>query len=105
MPTRKLMVLPMLRLEHYFSYVIHPSCQTSLPQQKFYMDVLHKEQFFQDHQNVSIYPRFSRKSSNFRKKQKENYDKAHRAKDLHVLKVKEKVQFFPTSKAQALSSG
>ena len=28
-------------------------------------------------------------------KQKENFDKAHRAKDLHVLKVKEKVQFFP----------
>ena len=28
-------------------------------------------------------------------KQKENFNKAHRAKDLHVLKVKEKVQFFP----------
>ena len=28
-------------------------------------------------------------------KQKENFDKAHRAKDLHVLKVKEQVQFFP----------
>ena len=27
--------------------------------------------------------------------QKENFDKAHRAKDLLVLKVKEKVQFFP----------
>ena len=28
-------------------------------------------------------------------KQKENFDKAHRAKDLHILKVKEQVQFFP----------
>ena len=27
-------------------------------------------------------------------KQKEHFNKAHRAKDLHVLKVKEKVQFF-----------
>ena len=28
-------------------------------------------------------------------KQKENFNKAHRAKDLHVLKVQEQVQFFP----------
>ena len=28
-------------------------------------------------------------------KQKENFGKAHRTKDLHVLKVKEQVQFFP----------
>ena len=28
-------------------------------------------------------------------KQKENFNKAHRTKDLHVLKVKEQVQFFP----------
>ena len=85
----------MLRLEHYFSYVIHPSWQIFHPQQKFYMDILHKEQFFQDHQNVSIYPRFGRNSSNFRKNRKKTSTKPHRAKDLHVLKVKEKVQFFP----------
>ena len=94
MPTRKLMVLPVLKLEHYSSYMINPSHQIFLPQQKFYMDILHKEQFFQDHQNMSIYPRFGRNSFNFRKKQKENFNKAHRAKDLHVLKVKEKVQMF-----------
>ena len=58
---------PMLRLEHYFSYVTHPSWQIFHPQQRFYMDVLHKEQFFQDHQNVSIYTRFSRDSPNFKK--------------------------------------
>ena len=75
MPTRKLMVLPMLKLEHYFSYVIHPSCQIFLPQQKFYMDVLHKEEFFQDHQNVSIYHRFSRNSFNFRKNRKKTLTK------------------------------
>ena len=92
MPTRKLTVLPMLKLEHYFSYVIHPSHQIFLPQQKFYMDVLHKEQFFQDHQNVSIYPD-SADSFNFRKNRKKTLTKP-RAKDLCVLKVKEKVQMF-----------
>ena len=75
MPTRKLMDLPMLRLKHYFSYMIHPSWQIFLPQQKFYMDILHKEQFFQDHQNVSIYPRFGRNSSNFRKNRKKTLTK------------------------------
>ena len=94
MPTRKLMDLPMLRLKHYFSYLIHPSWQIFHPQQKFYMDVLHKEQFFQDHPNVSIYPRFWQKLIQLQVKQKENFDKAYRAKDLCVLKVKEKVQFF-----------
>ena len=85
MPTRKLMVLPMLKLEHYFSYVTHPSHQIFPPQQKFYMD--------QDHQNVSIYPRFGRNSFNFREN-KENFDKVYRAKGLCVPKVKEKVQMF-----------
>ena len=75
MPTRKLMDLPMLRLEHYFSYMIHLSQQIFHPQQKFYMDVLHKEQFFQDHPNMSIYPRFSRNSSNFRKNRKKTLTK------------------------------
>ena len=75
MPTRKLMVLPMLKLKHYFSYMIHPSCQISLPQQKFYVDILHKEQFFQDHQNMSIYPRFGRNSFNFRKNRKKTLTK------------------------------
>ena len=49
------MDLPMLRLEHYFSYMIHPSQQIFHPQQKFYMDVLCKEQFFQDHPNMCQY--------------------------------------------------
>ena len=65
----------MLRLEHYFSYMIHPSQQIFHPQQKFYMDVLCKEQFFQDHPNVSIYPRFGRNSSNFRKNRKKTLTK------------------------------
>ena len=59
------------------------------------MDVLHKEQFFQDHQKVSIYIQIRQKLIPLQEKQKENFDKAQRAKDLHILKVKEQVQFFP----------
>ena len=39
-------------------------------------------------------PQIQQKLIHLQEKQKENFDKAHRAKDLHVLKVKEKVQFF-----------
>ena len=39
-------------------------------------------------------PQVQQKLIQLKEKQKENFDKAHRAKDLHVLKVKEKVQFF-----------
>ena len=94
MPTRKLMDLPMLRLQHYFSYVTHPSWQIFHPQQKFYMDVLHKEVLSRPSKHVNI-PQIWQKLIQLQEKQKENFDKAHRAKDLHVLKVKEKVQFFP----------
>ena len=40
-------------------------------------------------------PQIQQKLIQLQEKQKENFDKAHRAKDLCVLKVKEKVQFFP----------
>ena len=39
-------------------------------------------------------PQIRHKLIQLQEKQKENFNKAHRAKDLHVLKVKEKVQFF-----------
>ena len=39
-------------------------------------------------------PKIQQKLIQLQEKQKENFDKAHRAKDLCVLKVKEKVQFF-----------
>ena len=38
-------------------------------------------------------------------KQKEYFNKAHRAKDLHVLKVKEQVHFFPNKQGKAPLSG
>ena len=38
-------------------------------------DILHKEQFFQDHQNMSIYPRFGRNSFNLRKNRKKTLTK------------------------------
>ena len=85
---------PMLRLEHYSSYVTHPSWQTSCPQQRFYMVIQLKEQFFQDHPKGSIYIRSGKDSVKLQEKQKEHFDRAHRAKDLHTLKVKEQVQFF-----------
>ena len=68
--TRKWMDPPVLRLEHYFSYMTHPSWQTSHPQQRFYMVILLKEQFFQDHQKESIYVRSGRDSLNFKKNRK-----------------------------------
>ena len=82
------------KLEHYSSYVIHPSHQISLPQQKFYMDVLHKEQFFSRASKCVNIPQIQQKLIHLQEKEKENFDKAHRAKDLCVLKVKEKVQMF-----------
>ena len=78
----------MLKPEHYFRYVIPLSQQIFLPQQKLYMDVLHKELFFQDHQNMSVYLRFGRNSSKFSKNKNKTLTKP-RAKDLCVLKVKE----------------
>ena len=57
MPTRRWMDPPMLRLEHYSSYVTHLSQQTSHPQQRFYMVAQLKAQSFQDHPRESIYIR------------------------------------------------
>ena len=66
MPTRKLMDLPMLKLEHYFSYKTPLSQQIFLLQLKYFMDDQHKEQSFQDPQNTSTYIRFGRDSSKFK---------------------------------------
>ena len=46
----------MLRVEHYSSYMTHPSQQTSCPQQRFYMVIPLKEQSFQDHQKTRVRP-------------------------------------------------
>ena len=105
MPTRKLMDLPMLKLEHYFSYVTHPSWQIFHPKQRFYMDILHKEQFFQDHQNVSIYPRFSKNSSNFKKNRRKTSTKLTEPKIYVSSRSRNRSSSFPTSKAQAPLSG
>ena len=83
----------MLRLEHYSSYMTHPSQQTSHPQERLYMVILLKEQSFQDHQKESIYVRSGRLIE-LQEKQREHFDKAHRAKDLCVPTVKEQVWFF-----------
>ena len=85
----------MLRLKHYSSYVTHPSWQIFHPQQRFYMDILHREQCFQDHQNMSIYIRFGRNSSNFKKNRRKTSTKPTEPKIYVSSKVKEQVQFFP----------
>ena len=83
----------MLRLEHYSSCMTHLSWQTSHPQQRSYMVVQLKAQPFQDHPRGSTYIRSDRLVE-LQEKQKEQFDRAHRAKDLHPLKVREQVQFF-----------
>ena len=72
----------------------HLSWQTSHPQQRFYMVVQLKAQSFQDHPRGSIYIRSRQRLVELQEKQKEQFNRAHRAKDLHPLKVKEQVQFF-----------
>ena len=57
MPTRKWTDPPMLRLEHYSSYMTHLSWQTSHSQQRFYMVIQLKAVSFQDHPRESIYIR------------------------------------------------
>ena len=105
MLTRKQMDPPMLRLEHYFSYITHPSWQTSHPQQRLYMVILLKEQSFQDHQKVSIYVRFKRNSSNFKKNRRKTLTKPTEPNIYVFSKSRNKSSSFPTNKAQAPLSG
>ena len=51
---------PMLRPEHYFSYMTHLSWQTYHPQLRSSMDIQHKVQFFQEYPGRSIYDRSAR---------------------------------------------
>ena len=95
----------MLRLEHYSSYMTHPSQQTSHPQQRFYMVVLLKEQSFQDHQKELIYIRSGRDSLNFKKNRKKTSTKPTEPKIYMSSKSRNKSSSFATNKAQALLSG
>ena len=93
------------RLEHYFSYVTHPSWQTSCPQQRFYMVIPLKEQSSQDHPKESIYVRSSRDSLNFKKNKKKTLTKPTEPKIYAFSKSRNKSSSFKTNKAQALLSG
>ena len=83
MPTRKLMDLPMLKQEHYFSYETHLSQQIFLLQLKYFMDMtstrsspfktLKTDQHMTDSWQRLI---------EIQNTQKEQFDRAHRAKDL-----------------------
>ena len=94
MPTRKWTDPPMLRPEHYASYMTHPSQQTSHPQQRFLHG--HPAQgtvLSRPSKRVNIH-QIRQRLVELQEKQKEQFDRAHRAKDLHPLKIKEQVQFF-----------
>ena len=99
MPTRRRTDPPTLRPERCSSYVTHPSQQTYRPQLRSSMDVQHKVLFFQDHPGRSIYARSARGLLSCKREQKEQFDRAHRARDLRPLKVKEQVQFFQNKPA------
>ena len=91
----------MLRLEHYSSYVTHPSQQTSHPQQRFYMVIPLKEQSFQDHEKESVYIRSGRESLNFKKNRKKTLTKPMEPKIYVFSKSRNKSSSFTTNKAQA----
>ena len=96
MPTRKLMDLPMVKQEHYFSYETPLSQQIFLLQPKYFMDDQHKEQSFWDPESRSTYVRFMAETHwNTKQTERNSFNWAHRAKDLWVLKVNKQVQFFP----------
>ena len=95
----------MLRLEHYSSYVTHPSWQTSHPQQRFYMVVPLKEQSFQDHPKESIYVRSGRDSLNFKKNRNKTSTKPTEPKIYAFSMSRNKSSSFTTNKAQAPLSG
>ena len=91
----------MLKPEHYFSYVTLPFQQIFLPQLRFYMDALHKEQFFQDHQNLSTYIRFSRNSSKFRISRKKTLTKPTELRIYVSSRLRSKYSSSPTNKGKA----
>ena len=105
MPTRKWMDALMLRLEHYSSYMTHPSWQTSHPQQRFYMVILPKEQSFQDHPKESIYIRSGKDLSNSKKNRKNTLTKPTEPKIYTSSKSRNKSSSSTTNKAQAPLSG
>ena len=101
MPTRKLKDHPMLKPEHYFSYVTPPFQQIFLPELRSYMDTLHKEQFFQDNQNLSTYLRFSRNSSKFRISRKKTLTNPIELRIYMSSRLRSKYSSSPTNKGQA----
>ena len=84
----------MLRLEHYSSYVSHPSWQDLLsPAEILHGHPTQGAVLSRPSKRVNI-QQIRQRLVELQEKQKEHFNKAHRAKDLHVLKVKEQVQFF-----------
>ena len=105
MPTRKLMDHPMLRPEHYFSYVTPQFWLNFHPEMRYIMDALHKEQFFQDHQNLSTYIRFGRNSSKFRISRRKTLTKPTELRIYKFSRLRSKYSSSLTNKGQAPCPG
>ena len=101
MPTRKWTDPPMLRPEHYSSYVTHLSQQTSCPQQRFYMVIQLKAQSFQDHPRESIYIRSGKDWLNSKRNRKNTLTKPTEPKIYVPSRSRNKSSSFTTNKAQA----
>ena len=82
-----------------------PSQQIFLPQLRYFMDALHKEQFFQDHKTLSMYVRFGRNSSKFRISRRKTLTKPTHPKIYMFSRLRSKYSSSPTNKGQAPCHG
>ena len=94
---RKLMDHPMLNPEHYSQLCDTPiSADLPSPAEIIHGCPAQGAVLSRPSKPVNIH-QIWQKLIQIQDKQKENFDKAHRTKDLHILKIKEQVQFFPSN--------
>ena len=93
--TRKRTDLRMLKREPYYSYMTPRSWKTYHPWQKSYMDRPAQGAVMPRHHRPVNIPKICRWLLEIQQMQKEHFDRAHRAKDERILKVREQVRFFP----------
>ena len=93
-------ISPMLWLEHYCSYMTLPSWQIYLSSLNTTWMTRHKEQFFQDPQNISTYNRSGRDWSKFRTNRKSTLTGHTEQRIYKCSRSKNEYSSFPTSKGQ-----
>ena len=82
-----------------------PSQQIFLLQLRYFMDILHKEQSFQDHPNQSAYVRFSRDSLKFRIDRRNSLTKPTELRIYEFSRLRSKYSSSQTNKGQAPWNG